>query len=111
LEEDAPKPTGSSSSSSSPPSFPRVTPAGISDDPRGGFYPGRQEVGGGSLLYDPRWLLPADKRPDFRPPGVPPGAQFYPFGPPEIPGFEGNPRRPSMPRHPDLAPFGDPNAM
>ncbi|KAI3875320.1 hypothetical protein MKX03_000747 [Papaver bracteatum] len=117
-EEDTPKPTGSSSSSSSPQSFPPppplVTPAGIFDDPRGGLLPGRQEVGDGSLLVgpnDPRWLLPTDKRPDFRPPGVPPSAQFDPFGPPEIPGFEGNPRRPSFPPHPDLAPLGDPNSM
>ncbi|KAI3875323.1 hypothetical protein MKX03_000750 [Papaver bracteatum] len=115
IEENAHKPSWSSTCSSSPPSFPPpVTPAGIFDDPRGGLHPGRTEVCGGSLLVgpnDPRWLLHADKRPDFHPPGVPPGAHFDPFGPPEIPGFERNPRRSSVPPHPDLAPFGDPNAM
>ncbi|KAI3937453.1 hypothetical protein MKW98_018752 [Papaver atlanticum] len=137
--EDTPKPTGNSSSS--PPSstvppvasgivddragyiVPPVAP-GIFDDrlpgPGAGFYPRHPDIGGGPMLIgpnDPRWFRPAGGHPDrpdlLGPLGIPPGARFDPYGPPEVPGFEpnrfgGNPRRPSGP-HPDLAPFGDPD--
>lgn len=137
--EDTPKPTGNSSSS--PPSStvppvasgivddrvgyigPPVAP-GIFDDrlpgPGAGFYPRHPDIGGGPMLIgpnDPRWFRPAGGHPDrpdlLGPLGIPPGARFDPYGPPEVPGFEpnrfgGNPRRPSGP-HPDLAPFGDPD--
>lgn len=102
---------------------PPVAP-GIFDDrlpgPGAGFYPRHPDIGGGPMLIgpnDPRWFRPAGghpDRPDFLGPlGIPPGARFDPYGPPEVPGFEpnrfgGNPRRPSGP-HPDLAPFGDPD--
>ncbi|KAI3742199.1 hypothetical protein L1987_59879 [Smallanthus sonchifolius] len=44
--------------------------------------------------------------------GVPPGARFDPFGPPDVPGFEPNrftrnPHRPPGGTHPDLEHFNN----
>lgn len=47
-------------------------------------------------------------------PGVPPGARFDPYGPPDVPGFEParfirQPRRPGGGAHPDLEHFQGPD--
>ncbi|XP_038690233.1 probable proteasome inhibitor isoform X2 [Tripterygium wilfordii] len=60
-----------------------------------GIYPrGDFGTSGGMLLgpNDPWWFGGSDGRPGFLggQPGVPPGARFDPYGPPDVPGFEPN---------------------
>ncbi|OIT39139.1 PREDICTED: probable proteasome inhibitor [Nicotiana attenuata] len=85
--------------------------------PGAGVYPTRGEPGGGSMLVgpnDPRFFggMGGDPRLPGGLPGVPPGARFDPYGPPDVPGFEPgrfirDPRRPGGGRpHPDLPHFG-----
>ncbi|KAI3955465.1 hypothetical protein MKW92_025965 [Papaver armeniacum] len=75
------------------------------------------DFGGGSMLVGPRWFCRAGGHPGrpnlLGPLGIPAGARFDPYGPPEVPGFEptcfgGNPRKPYI-THPDLEPLGDPD--
>lgn len=98
-----------------------VNPGGFSDlipGPPAGVFPRRDFDGDGSSLVgpnDPRWFGgPGLRGPGFPggpQPGVPPGARFDPFGPPDVPGFEPgrftrDPRRPGRGRgHPDLEHF------
>ncbi|KAI4388087.1 hypothetical protein MLD38_000452 [Melastoma candidum] len=98
--------------------LPPVYPVGGSDlfpGPGAGMFPSRGGfVGGGSMLLgpnDPSWFGGL-REPGFPggQPGVPPGARFDPFGPPDVPGFEPgrfarNPRRPGGDVHPDLEHF------
>lgn len=106
--------------------YPPVPLIGGSDlfpGPGAGIYPHRGDtgIGGGMLLgpNDPRWRIGTDGVGGPQIPGViggvPPGARFDPFGPPDVPGFEPNrfvrdPRRPpGRGTHPDLehfSPFG-----
>ncbi|OMO97312.1 Proteasome Inhibitor PI31 [Corchorus olitorius] len=79
-----------------------------------GMYPRSGFHGPGSMLIgpnDPRWNIRFGE-PGFPggEPGVPPGANFDPYGPPGVPGFEPNrfirhPRRPGAGTHPDLEHF------
>ncbi|KAG9454322.1 hypothetical protein H6P81_007226 [Aristolochia fimbriata] len=100
--------------------YPPVIPGESSDlypGPGAGFFPHRGDMGvGGSMLVgpdDPRWW--GGRHPDTMPgvPGVPPGARFDPYGPPDVPGFEPGrfarnpPRRPGRDVHPDLQHFRD----
>ncbi|XP_068668609.1 probable proteasome inhibitor [Aristolochia californica] len=104
--------------------YPPVIPGGSSDlypGPGAGFFPPRGDLGvGGSMLVgpdDPRWFGMGGGHPDFMPgvPGVPPGARFDPYGPPNVPGFEPGrfvrnpPRRPGGDVHPDLPHFRNPH--
>ncbi|KAI3892201.1 hypothetical protein MKX03_026863 [Papaver bracteatum] len=77
------------------------------------------DLGGGSMLIGPRWFFRAGGHPGrpnlFGPLGIPAGARFDPYGPPEVQGFEpnyfgGNPKKPYI-THPDLEPLGDPDHM
>ncbi|XP_031398197.1 probable proteasome inhibitor [Punica granatum] len=104
--------------------LPPVYPDGFSDTvpgPGAGVYPGRGGFGGdGSMLLgpdDPRFFGGGDRqRPFIRgppQPGVPPGARFDPYGPPDVPDFDPTrfmrnpPRRPGGGGgiHPDLQHF------
>ncbi|XP_064946585.1 probable proteasome inhibitor [Musa acuminata AAA Group] len=101
--------------------YPPIPSTGISDlypGPGAGFYPHRGSgVGGGMLVgpNDPRFFG-SDERAGFLGglPGVPPGARFDPYGPPDVPGFEParfirQPRRPGGGAHPDLEHFQGPD--
>ncbi|KAG6385071.1 hypothetical protein SASPL_153895 [Salvia splendens] len=58
--------------------------------PGAGMNPSRGDFGGGSMLVgpdDPRFFGDRTRGPGFLP-GVPPGARFDPYGPPNVPGFE-----------------------
>ncbi|KAL0545147.1 hypothetical protein IC582_020293 [Cucumis melo] len=99
--------------------IPPINPLGGGDlfpGPGAGMYPARGGFSGdGSMLLgpnDPRWFG-IGRGPGFQggQPGVPPGARFDPYGPPDVPGFEPNrfvrnPRRPGGGTHPDLEHFG-----
>ncbi|XP_071720943.1 probable proteasome inhibitor [Rutidosis leptorrhynchoides] len=100
-----------------PPVYPSVGWDDVNPMPGAGRYPSRGIGGGGMLVgpNDPRFFggvgggtmgFPGGQ------PGVPPGARFDPFGPPDVPGFEPNrftrnPRRPPGGTHPDLEHFGN----
>nr|XP_043621180.1 probable proteasome inhibitor [Erigeron canadensis] len=99
--------------------MPLVYPSIGSDvypQPPAGMYPSRGGLGDGGMLVgpnDPRFFGGGVGGPGFPggQPGVPPGARFDPFGPPNVPGFEPerftrNPRRPPGGTHPDLEHFG-----
>lgn len=100
---------------------PPVYPGGGHDDlypgPGAGMFPSRGDFGSGGMLVgpnDPRFFGGTRGDPGFPggQPGVPPGARFDPYGPPNVPGFEPNrfarnPRRPGGGTHPDLEHFGD----
>ncbi|KAK8951360.1 putative proteasome inhibitor [Platanthera zijinensis] len=97
--------------------YPPVAPYGGNDlypGPGAGFFPQRSSgVGGGMLVgpNDPRFFGPGVSPGSFGAiPGVPPGARFDPYGPPDVPGFEParfirQPRRPGSGTHPDLEHF------
>ncbi|KAF5737196.1 Proteasome inhibitor-related [Tripterygium wilfordii] len=98
--------------------FPRV--GGDRDlypGPGAGIYPRGDFGTGGDMLVgpnDPRWFGGSDGRPGFfgGRSGVPPGARFDPYGPPDVPGLEPNrfirnPRRPPGGIHPDLEHLND----
>ncbi|MFS7933712.1 putative PI31 proteasome regulator [Helianthus anomalus] len=115
--------SGSSNASSSnatrvvmPPVYPNIGGGDLYPQPPAGVYPTRGGFGDGGMLVgpsDPRFFgggvggrmgFPGGQ------PGVPPGARFDPFGPPDVPGFEPNrfarnPRRPPGGTHPDLEHF------
>ncbi|KAH6761482.1 proteasome inhibitor-like protein [Perilla frutescens var. hirtella] len=96
---------------------PPIPGSGSSDlfpGPGAGMYPSRGDFGGGSMLVgpnDPRFFGGPTREPfSGGLPGVPPGARFDPYGPPNVPGFEPgrfvrNPRRPGGGLHPDLEHF------
>ncbi|KAL3640681.1 hypothetical protein CASFOL_015649 [Castilleja foliolosa] len=85
--------------------------------PGAGMYPSRGDLGDGSMLVGPtdrRFFGGGSGRVGFpgNLPGVPPGARFDPYGPPDVPGFEpgrfvGGPRRPRGGPHPDMQHFPD----
>lgn len=89
-----------SASSVDPPRWfvvPPVNPVGGGDlypGPGAGMYPPRGNFGGGSMLIgpeDPRWFGGQPGFPGMSggiPHGIPPGARFDPYGPPNVPGFE-----------------------
>lgn len=86
--------------------------------PGAGFYSNRGSGFDGDMLVgpnDPRWFG-SGEHPGFAGgiPGVPPGARFDPYGPPDVPGFEPSrfvrhPRRPGGGTHPDLEHFQGPD--
>ncbi|KAI3801275.1 hypothetical protein L1987_29379 [Smallanthus sonchifolius] len=101
-----------------PPVFPSIGGGDLYPQPPAGMYPTRGGFGDGGMLVgpnDPRFFgggvggrmgFPGGQ------PGVPPGARFDPFGPPDVPGFEPNrftrdPRRPPGGAHPDLEHFNN----
>ncbi|CAI9297606.1 unnamed protein product [Lactuca saligna] len=101
-----------------PPVYPSIGGGDLYPQPGAGMYPTRGGFGDGGMLVgpnDPRFFggigggrmgFPGGQ------PGVPPGARFDPFGPPDVPGFEPNrfarnPRRPPGGTHPDLEHFGN----
>lgn len=99
--------------------LPPIPGSGHSDifpGPGAGMYPTRGDFGGGSNLigpHDPRFF-PGNRQPGLPggQPGVPPGARFDPFGPPDLPDFDPdrfvrNPQRPGRGTHPDLHHFHD----
>ncbi|XP_074583705.1 putative proteasome inhibitor isoform X1 [Curcuma longa] len=102
--------------------YPPIPAGGASDlypSPGAGFYPHSRGsgIGGGMLVgpNDPRFFG-SDERPGFIGglPGVPPGARYDPYGPPDVPGFEParfvrQPRRPGGGTHPDLEHFQGPD--
>ncbi|PWA41335.1 proteasome inhibitor-related protein [Artemisia annua] len=98
--------------------LPPVYPVGNSDlfpQPGAGMYPQRGGFADDGMLVGPNNPMFVGRRPMGFPggqPGVPPGARFDPFGPPDVPGFEPgrftrNPRRPPGGTHPDLEHFGN----
>ncbi|KAL3357951.1 hypothetical protein AABB24_015199 [Solanum stoloniferum] len=113
------QPAGSFPSGYVVPPIPGIGGSDLFPGPGAGVYPTRGEPGaGGSMLVgpnDPRFFggMGGDPRLPGGLPGVPPGARFDPYGPPDVPGFEPgrfirNPRRPGgggRP-HPDLPHFG-----
>ncbi|KAK9055535.1 hypothetical protein SSX86_026619 [Deinandra increscens subsp. villosa] len=101
-----------------PPVYPNIGGGDLYPQPPAGMYPTRGGFGDGGMLVgpnDPRFFggvgggrmgFPGGQ------PGVPPGARFDPFGPPDVPGFEPNrftrnPRRPPGGTHPDLEHFNN----
>ncbi|KAJ0797891.1 putative PI31 proteasome regulator [Helianthus annuus] len=99
-----------------PPVYPNIGGGDLYPQPPAGVFPTRGGFGDGGMLVgpnDPRFFgggvggrmgFPGGQ------PGVPPGARFDPFGPPDVPGFEPNrfarnPRRPPGGTHPDLEHF------
>ncbi|KAI7755116.1 hypothetical protein M8C21_025986 [Ambrosia artemisiifolia] len=101
-----------------PPVIPGIGGGDLYPQPPAGVYPTRGGFGDGGMLvgpHDPRFFgggvggrmgFPGGQ------PGVPPGARFDPFGPPDVPGFEPNrftrnPRRPPGGTHPDLEHFNN----
>ncbi|KAG5583807.1 hypothetical protein H5410_044241 [Solanum commersonii] len=113
------QPAGSFPSGYVVPPIPGIGGGDLFPGPGAGVYPTRGEPGtGGNMLVgpnDPRFFggMGGDPRLPGGLPGVPPGARFDPYGPPDVPGFEPgrfirNPRRPGgggRP-HPDLPHFG-----
>ncbi|KAG0492495.1 hypothetical protein HPP92_005539 [Vanilla planifolia] len=101
--------------------YPPVGPFGNDDlypGPGAGFYPERGSGMGGGMLIgpnDPRFFGPGVRPGNIGGiPGVPPGARFDPYGPPDVPGFEPSrfvrqPRRPGADTHPDLEHFRGPD--
>lgn len=113
------QPAGSFPSGYVVPPIPGIGGGDLFPGPGAGVYPTRGEPGaGGSMLVgpnDPRFFggMGGDPRLPGGLPGVPPGARFDPYGPPDVPGFEPgrfirNPRRPGGggKPHPDLPHFG-----
>lgn len=98
-----------------PPVYPMVGGGDLYPQPGAGMYPTRGGFGDGGMLVgpnDPRFFGGGTMGFPGGQPGVPPGARFDPFGPPDVPGFEPNrfarnPRRPpGSGTHPDLEHFG-----
>ncbi|XP_059305504.1 probable proteasome inhibitor [Lycium ferocissimum] len=102
------------------PPIPGVGGGDLFPGPGAGVYPTRGGPGGDGSMFvgpnDPRFFGGMGGDPTRLPgglPGVPPGARFDPYGPPDVPGFEPgrfirDPRRPGgggRP-HPDLPHFG-----
>ncbi|XP_020681919.2 probable proteasome inhibitor [Dendrobium catenatum] len=98
--------------------YPPIAPYGGNDlypGPGAGFFPERGSGMGGGMLVgpnDPRFFGPSGGPGSIGgiPRGVPPGARFDPYGPPDVPGFEPQrfvrrPRRPGGGVHPDLEHF------
>ncbi|XP_020600016.1 probable proteasome inhibitor isoform X1 [Phalaenopsis equestris] len=97
--------------------YPPIAPYGGDDlypGPGAGFFPERGSGMGGGMLVgpnDPRFFGPGAQPGNIGGiPGVPPGARFDPYGPPDVPGFEPQrfvrqPRRPGGGTHPDLEHF------
>lgn len=97
--------------------YPPIAPYGGNDlypGPGAGLFPERGSGMGGSMLVgpnDPRFFGPGVQPGSIGGiPGVPPGARFDPYGPPDVPGFEPQrfvrqPRRPGGGIHPDLEHF------
>ncbi|XP_042053122.1 probable proteasome inhibitor [Salvia splendens] len=97
------------------PAIPGFGGSDLFPGPGAGMYPSRGDFGGGSMLVgpdDPRFFGDRTRGPGFPGglPGVPPGARFDPYGPPNVPGFEPgrfarNPPRSGGGLHPDLEHF------
>ncbi|XP_076943009.1 putative proteasome inhibitor isoform X1 [Bidens hawaiensis] len=97
-----------------PPVYTGIGGGDLYPQPPAGVYPTRGGFGDGGMLVgpsDPRFFGGGGRMgfPGAQP-GVPPGARYDPFGPPDVPGFEPNrfarnPRGPPGGAHPDLQHF------